>query len=73
LPLGGGGAADEADFAGGPGLGGHPVELVVGVGEWGAEDVVVAFGEEVAALVHLDEHVTSFDGIEFGGHVPVGA
>ena len=56
-----------------PGLRCHPVELVVGVGERRAENVVVAFGEEVAALVHLDEDVAAFDGVEFGGHVAVAA
>ena len=73
LPLGGGGAADEADLAVRPRLRGHPVELVVGVRERRAEDVVVAFGEEVAALVHLDQDVAAFDGVELGGHVAVGA
>ena len=73
LPLCGGGAADETDLAARPGLRCHPVELVVGVGERRAENVVVAFGEEVAALVHLDEDVAAFDRFEFGGHVPVAA
>ena len=49
------------------------VNCVVGVGERRAEDVVVALGEEVAALVHLDEDVAALDGVELGGHVAVGA
>ena len=73
LPLGGRGAADEADLAARPRLRRHPVELVVGVGERRAENVVVAFGEEVASLVHLDHDVAALDGFEFGGHVAIGA
>ena len=34
-----------------------------------AEDVVDAFGEEMAALVHLHEGVAALHGGEFGGHV----
>ena len=32
----------------------------------GPEDVVVALGEEVAALVHLDVGVAALDGVELG-------
>jgi len=73
LPLGGGGAADEADFVGGPGEGAHPVEFVVRIGEWGAEDVVIAFGVKAAAFVHFDQGVAVLDGFEFSGHVAGGA
>ena len=45
------------------------VMVVVAVCERRAENLVSAFGEEVAALVHLDEGVTALDGVQLGGHV----
>ena len=73
LPLCSRRAADEADLPVRPWLRAHPIELVVGISQRRAEDVVVALGEEVAALIHLDQHVATFHGFEFVGHVAVGA
>ena len=61
LPFGGRRAAGRADLAVRPRLLRHPVDRVVAVGERRAEDVVVAFGEEVAALVLLDVGVAALD------------
>ena len=69
LPFGGGGAADGADLAVRPGLRRHPCDGIGAVGQRRAQNVVVAFGEEVAALVHLDIRVAALDGFELGGQV----
>ncbi len=73
LPLCRGGTADEADFPGGPGERGHPIEFIVGISERDAEDVVVTFREVAAAFIHLDESVAVLDGVERGGQIARGA
>ena len=69
LPLCRRGAADQADLVRRPGQPAHPVERIVGIGERHAENVVVAFGEVAAALVHLDVGVAVLDRFQCGGHV----
>ena len=69
LPFGGRRAADGADLAVGPRLLRHPGDGVGAVGERRAENVVVALGEKVPALVHLDIGIAALDGVEFGAHV----
>src|SRR6185437_5400702 len=64
LPFSRRGTADCSDFAVGPILFCDPVELVDSVRERWTENVVVALREEAAALVHLDEHVTTLHGFE---------
>ena len=69
LPLGGRRAAGRADLAVGPRPRRHPIDLVITVAQRGAQDVPLAFGEELAALLHVDERVPVLDGRECGGHV----
>ena len=58
--------ADGADLPVRPGLRRHPVDRVVAVRERRAENVVIAFGEEVSALIHLDIGVAALHRVEFG-------
>ncbi len=69
LPFRRGRAADEPHLAVGPGARGDPLDGVVPVGERRTEDVVVAFGEEVPALVLLHVGVAALHGVEHGRHV----
>src|ERR1044071_6781561 len=50
-----------------------PGELVDAVGEWWAENVVVAFREEAAALVHLDKRVAALHRFELVREIARGA
>ena len=68
LVLGGRRAARRSDLAVRPGLGRNPCERVVPVGGR-SQDVVVALGEEVAALVLDDVGVAALDGRQRGIHV----
>ena len=68
LPFRGGRAAGRADLAVRPRLLRQPVDGVVAVGPR-AEDVVVAFGEEVPALVLHDVGVAALDRRQRRGHV----
>src|SRR4029079_2182933 len=68
LILGRRGAAGRADLAIGPRLLRQPVDGVVAVG-LRPEDVVVAFGKEVAALVLHDVGVAALDGGQLRAHV----
>src|SRR5262249_44816608 len=52
-----------------PGLFGYPRKGVIAVTERRAQDVVVPFGEEMTALVHLDEGISALDRIKLVGHV----
>src|SRR5262249_52589051 len=69
LPFGGRGAPDHADFAVRPRLFGYPREGVIAVTERSAQDVVVPLGEEMTALVHLDEGVSALDRVKLVAHI----
>src|SRR6185312_958998 len=64
LPFGARRATGEADLAVRPRLRRHPLDLVVAIRTRWAEDVVVALGVEVPALVDLDVGVTSLHGLQ---------
>ncbi len=69
LPLRGRRAARRAHLAVRPRLARQPVDGVVAVGDGRAEDVVVALGEEVPALVLHDVRVAPLDRGQRRGHV----
>src|SRR5262249_11778592 len=69
LPFGGRGAPDHPYLAVRPGLFGYPREGVIAVTERRAQDVVVPLGEEMTALVHLDEGVSALDCVKLVAHI----
>ncbi len=69
LPLRGRRAPGRAELAVRPRLLGEVVDRLVAVGDRRAENVVVAFGEEMAALVLPDVGIAALDGRENRGHV----
>jgi len=69
LVFGGRRTPRRADFAVRPCLLRDPVERVVAVGARRPEDVVIAFREEVSALVLHDIRITALDGGDRRGHI----
>ena len=69
LPLRGRRAPGRAELAVRPRLLGQVVDRFVAVGDRRAENVVVAFGEEMAALVLPDVGVAALDGLDDPRHV----